>query len=159
MPLNLGKGATSPTIAAAMTESLCVCVSIDIYIARYMPRVDPRSPASLLPLRSNWFHVLLCLADREQHGYAIMQEVRERTDGKVRLWPATLYGSLRRLMEEDLIEECDRRPAGDLDDLRRRYYRLSPFGRRVLTAEIARLEELLKAARAKRRTLGTEASR
>lgn len=88
-----------------------------------------------------------------------MQEVLERTDGKVRLWPATLYGTLRRLMEEDLIEECERRPAGDLDDLRRRYYRLSPFGRRVLTADIARLEDLLKAARAKRRTLNAEPSR
>jgi DNA-binding PadR family transcriptional regulator len=122
-------------------------------------QADPRSPASLLPLRANWFHVLLCLADREQHGYGIMQEVLERTDNKVRLWPATLYGSLRRLMEEDLIEECDRRPAGVSDDLRRRYYRLSPLGRRVLTAEIARLEELLKAARAKRRMLSTEPSR
>ena len=124
-----------------------------------MSKVDPRSPASLLPLRTNWFHVLLSLADREQHGYGIMQEVLERTDNKVRLWPATLYGSLRRLMEEDLIEECDRRPAGVSDDLRRRYYRLSPLGRRVLTAEIARLEDLLKAARAKRRTLSAEPSR
>jgi DNA-binding PadR family transcriptional regulator len=124
-----------------------------------MSKVDARSPASLLPLKTNWFHVLLSLADREQHGYGIMQEVLERTDNKVRLWPATLYGSLRRLMEEDLIEECDRRPAGVSDDLRRRYYRLSPLGRRVLTAEIARLEELLKAARAKRRTLSAEPSR
>jgi DNA-binding PadR family transcriptional regulator len=124
-----------------------------------MAKVDSRSPASLLPLRTNWFHVLLSLADRDQHGYGIMQEVLERTDNKVRLWPATLYGSLRRLMEEDLIEECDRRPAGLSADLRRRYYRLSPLGRRVLTAEIARLEELLKAARAKRRTLSAEPSR
>jgi DNA-binding PadR family transcriptional regulator len=124
-----------------------------------MTRAEPRAPASWLPLRANWFHVLLCLADRDQHGYGIMQEVLERTEGKVRLWPATLYGSLRRLMEEDLIEQCERRPAGDPDDLRRRYYRLSPFGRRVLTAEIARLEELLKAARVKRRTLNAEPSR
>ena len=123
-----------------------------------MPRSVPRAPESLLPVRTNWFHVLLCLADGDQHGYAIMQEVLERTEGKVRLWPATLYGSLRRLMEEDLIEECQRR-AADADDLRRRYYRLSPFGRRVLTAEIARLEDLVKAARAKRRVLNTEPSR
>jgi DNA-binding PadR family transcriptional regulator len=120
-----------------------------------MPRTET-PPASLLPLKSNWFHVLLCLADREQHGYGIMQEVLERTDSKVRLWPATLYGSLRRLLEEDLIEECERWPARESGDLRRRYYRLTPFGRRVLAAEISRLEGLLKAARAKRRAFGAE---
>ena len=122
-----------------------------------MPRSEPRPPESLLPLRTNWFHVLLCLADGDQHGYAIMQEVLQRTDGKVRLWPATLYGSLRRLVEEDLIEEGQR--WADADDVRRRYYRLSPFGRRVLTAEIERLEGLVKAARAKRRMLNTVPSR
>ena len=124
-----------------------------------MSRLRSRTPASLLPLRTNWFHVLLCLADRQQHGYGIMQEVLERTDGRVRLWPATLYGSLRRLLEEDLIEESDERPVAGADDLRRKYYRLSPFGRQVLAAEIARLEDLLKAARAKRRTLDLEPSR
>jgi DNA-binding PadR family transcriptional regulator len=118
-----------------------------------------RPPASLLPLKSNWFHVLLCLADREQHGYGIMQEVLERTEGKVRLWPATLYGSLRRLLEEDVIEESEIWPRAGAGDVRRRYYRLTPFGRRVLAAEIARLEDLLKAARAKRRTLDAEPSR
>jgi len=123
-----------------------------------MSPTEPRSPASLLPLRTNWFQVLLCLADRDQHGYGIMQEVLERTDGKVRLWPATLYGSLRRLLDEDLIEECERRPARDADDTRRRYYRLSSFGLRVLTAEIVRLEELVKAARAKGRMLNVESS-
>jgi DNA-binding PadR family transcriptional regulator len=117
---------------------------------------DTRLPESLLPLKSNWFHVLLSVADREQHGYGIMQEVLERTDGKVRLWPATLYGSLRRLLDADLVEECDRRPSIDSDDLRRRYYRLTPFGRRVLAAEIARLEALLKAARVKRRAFAAE---
>jgi DNA-binding PadR family transcriptional regulator len=123
-----------------------------------MPAAGQRSPTSLLPLRTNWFHVLLSLAGGDQHGYGIMQEVLDRTEGKVRLWPATLYGSLRRLMEEDLIEECER-ASGGTDDPRRRYYRLSSFGRRVLAAEIERLESLLKAARAKRRTLGTEPSR
>jgi DNA-binding PadR family transcriptional regulator len=124
-----------------------------------MPQPEPRPPTSLLPLRTNWFHVLLCLADGEQHGYGIMQEVLARTNGKVRLWPATLYGTLRRLLDEDLIEECARRPIRETDDLRRRYYRLTSFGRRVLTAEIGRLEDLLKAARAKRRTLNAEPSR
>lgn len=121
-----------------------------------MRRPNIASPESLLPLKSNWFHVLLSVADREQHGYGIMQEVLERTDGRVRLWPATLYGSLRRLLDEDLIEECQRRPGADADDLRRRYYRLTPFGRRVLAAEIARLEGLLKAARVKRRAFAAE---
>jgi DNA-binding PadR family transcriptional regulator len=124
-----------------------------------MTLVGPPSPDSLLPLKTNWFHVLLCLAEHEQHGYGIMQEVLERTSGKVRLWPATLYGSLRRLLEEDLIEECERRSGRDADDLRRRYYRLTAFGRRVLAAEIVRLEDLLKAARAKRRAFCTEPSR
>ena len=124
-----------------------------------MPRTDSRSPASLLPLKTNWFHVLLSLADGEQHGYGIMQEVLERTDGKVRLWPATLYGTLRRILDEELIEECARRPVRETDDVRRRYYRLTSFGVKVLTAEIGRLEDLVKAARGKRRTLHGEPSR
>src|ERR1017187_2440084 len=74
-----------------------------------------------LPLKPQWFHILLSLAGGEQHGYAIMQEVLERTAGKVRLWPATLYGSLKRLIEAELIEESDERPAPELDDARRRY--------------------------------------
>src|SRR5512143_1778687 len=70
-----------------------------------------RSPESFLPLKPHWFHVLLSLADQEQHGYGIMQEVLDRTGGKVRLWPATLYGTLKRLMDEDLIEESSARRA------------------------------------------------
>ncbi len=107
----------------------------------------PPSPDSFLPLKPNWFHVLLTLAAQEQHGYGIMQEVLERTGGKVRLWPATLYGTLKRLIDEDLIEESDERPAPDLDDARRRYYRLSGLGRRVLAAESARLEDLVRSIR------------
>ncbi|HEV2445604.1 MAG TPA: helix-turn-helix transcriptional regulator [Candidatus Sulfopaludibacter sp.] len=109
-----------------------------------------RAPEAFLPLKPHWFHVLLSLADREQHGYGIMQEVLERTDGKIRLWPATLYGTLKRLMDEDLIEESGDRPAAELDDARRRYYRLSRLGRRVLAAESERLEDLVRAVRAKR---------
>lgn len=108
------------------------------------------SPESFLPLKPHWFHVLLSLADQEQHGYGIMLEVLERTGGKVRLWPATLYGTLKRLMEEELIEESDERPAPEVDDARRRYYRLTRFGRRVLAAESARLEDLVRVIRAKR---------
>src|SRR5271154_1277715 len=100
-----------------------------------------------LPLKPQWFHVLLSLAGEEQHGYGIMQEVLERTGGKVRLWPATLYGSLKRLIEAELIEESDERPAPELDDARRRYYRLTAVGRRVLDAECDRLQELVRAIR------------
>jgi DNA-binding PadR family transcriptional regulator len=109
-------------------------------------------PESFLPLKPHWFHVMLSLADQEQHGYGIMQEVLERTGGKVRLWPATLYGTLKRLIEKGLIEESDERPAPELDDARRRYYRLTAFGRRVLAAESARLEDLVRVIRAKRRS-------
>jgi DNA-binding PadR family transcriptional regulator len=109
-----------------------------------------RTPETFLPLRPHWFHVMLCLAGQEQHGYGIMQEVLERTDGKVRLWPATLYGTLKRLIEEELIEESDVRPAPELDDARRRYYRLTGLGRRVLAAETERLEDLLRIVRSRR---------
>ena len=107
---------------------------------------------SFLPLKPHWFHVLLSLAADDQHGYGIMQEVLERTGGKVHLWPATLYGTLKRLMEEDLIEESGERPAPDQDDARRRYYRLTRLGRRVLDAECRRLEELVSVIHAKRGT-------
>ncbi len=110
----------------------------------------PPAPEDFIPLKPHWFHVLLSLADQEQHGYGIMQEVLERTGGKVRLWPATLYGTLKRLGEADLIEESDERPAPDLDDARRRYYRLTRLGRRVLAAESARLEALVRVIHAKR---------
>lgn len=108
------------------------------------------APESRLPLKPNWFHVLLSLADHEQHGYGIMQEVLERTGGKVRLWPATLYGTLQRLMNADLIEASRHRPPPGQDDARRRYYRLTPFGRRVLAAESRRLEDLVRVIRSKR---------
>jgi DNA-binding PadR family transcriptional regulator len=107
-------------------------------------------PDAFLPLKPHWFHVLLSLDHQEQHGYGIMQEVLERTGGKVRLWPATLYGTLKRLMDEDLIAESDRRPAPDLDDARRRYYCLTNLGSRVLHGECRRLEDLVGVIRAKR---------
>jgi len=107
-------------------------------------------PETFLPLKPHWFHVLLSLADREQHGYGIMQEVLDRTDGRVRLWPATLYGTLKKLIERNLIEESAERPAPELDDARRRYYRLTALGRRVLAAESERLEDLVRVIRSKR---------
>lgn len=98
---------------------------------------------------------MLSLVDQEQHGYGIMQEVLERTEGKVRLWPATLYGTLKRLIDDDLIEESEERPAPELDDARRRYYRLTKLGRRVLAAESERLEDLVRVIRAKRKLAET----
>src|SRR5580700_1486034 len=94
-------------------------------------------------LKTNWFYILLSLSGQEQHGYGIMNDVLERTGGQIRLWPATLYGTLKRLIEEGLIEESDERPAPELDDARRRYYRLTQLGRRVLHAERERLQELV----------------
>ncbi|MGA7808907.1 PadR family transcriptional regulator [Bradyrhizobium sp.] len=110
-----------------------------------------------LPLKPNWFHVLLSLATGEQHGYGIMQEVLERTDGKIRLWPATLYGTLERLLDADLIAEVKLRRSADGEDARRRYYRLTALGRRVLAAESMRLEDLVRVIRAKRRIARSEA--
>lgn len=103
-----------------------------------------------IPLKTNWLLILLSLAAGEQHGYAIMQDVLNRTSGKVHLWPATLYGSLKRLIEANLISESDERPAPELDDARRRYYRLTPLGRRVLAAECDRLRDLVRSIRVKR---------
>jgi len=103
-----------------------------------------------LPLKPQWFHILLALAGDEQHGYGIMQEVLDRTMGKVRLWPATLYGSLKSLIEVELIEPSEKRPRPELDDARRRYYRLTALGRQVLEAECDRLQGLVRAIRSKR---------
>ena len=111
-----------------------------------MAKIDPHK---FIPLKTQWFHIMLSLASGEQHGYGIMQEVMDRTAGKVRLWPATLYGSIKRLIEAGLIEESDERPAPELDDARRRYYRLTTLGRRVLDAECERLQELVRTIRVK----------
>jgi len=103
-----------------------------------------------LPMTSAMFHVLLALADGEKHGYAILKEVSARTSGKVRLSAGTLYGIIHRLLGEGLIAESDERPDAALDDERRRYYRLTDFGRGVARAEAARMEEMLAQARAKK---------
>ena len=96
------------------------------------------------------FHILVALADRDQHGYGIMQDVADRTGGKLRLSAGTLYGSIKRLLEEGLIVELkeSQRPAKGLDDERRRYYRLTPLGRKAAMAEVKRMAELLEQARA-----------
>lgn len=107
------------------------------------------NPEDLLPLTPVALNVLLALADGERHGYGIMLEVRERTGGKVRLGPGTLYGAIKRLKEGGVIAESGERPDPKLDDERRRYYRLTGFGNEVLAAEVERLDGLVRAAREK----------
>ena len=116
---------------------------------------DSHNPEDKLPLTPAVFHILLVLADGEKHGYAIMQEVESLTDGKIRLGPGTLYGSIKRLLAGELIEESDERPDPELDDERRRYYRLTDFGQRAVTAEAERLLQLVRQAKLKK-LLGTQ---
>jgi DNA-binding PadR family transcriptional regulator len=106
-------------------------------------------PESILPLSPPVFHILMALVDKERHGYGIMQEVKFRTDGQVHLVPGTLYGAIKRLLRQKLIEETDERPDPELNDERRRYYRLTEFGQRVLGAEAARLARMVEQAQAK----------
>ena len=110
---------------------------------------EGRDPRGLLPLTPAVLHILLSLADEERHGYGIMREVEDRTGGGVRMGPGTLYGSIKRMLGEGLIEESDERPDPELDDSRRRYYRLTDFGRRVAGAEAERLQGLVNTARTK----------
>ena len=113
-------------------------------------KVPTRRPEEFLPLTPAMFHILLALADKERHGYHIMREVDERTEGNVKLGPGTLYGSIKRMMADGLIEELEERPDPELDDERRRYYRLTDFGFRVAAAEAQRLEQMVRSARAKK---------
>jgi len=110
----------------------------------------PRGVEQLLPLKPKVLHILLAVADGPRHGYSIMQEVGERTDGQVRLWPAALYGLLRELEKADFILESEQRPAAGQDDERRRYFALTPLGKRVLEAEVRRLEAIVTHARSSR---------
>lgn len=110
--------------------------------------IPSRDPATLLPLSEAVFQVLLALADEARHGYGIMQEVEERTDGRIRLGPGTLYGAIKRLRGQGLLEETEAEMDPDGDE-RRRYYRLTVFGREVAILEAKRLERLLDAARRK----------
>ena len=105
-------------------------------------------PESLLPLPPAVFHILIALADRDRHGYSIMQDVAARTGGKVQLSAGTLYSAVRRMLEQGLIEELAASPDPSSTDERRRYYRLTRFGKRAAAAEVERLNALLKQARA-----------
>lgn len=119
-----------------------------------------QEPSDLLPLPVAQLHILLALADGEKHGYAIMSEVETMTERAVTMGPGTLYGTIKRMLNAGLVEETEERPDPELDDERRRYYRLSGDGARVLDAEVARMEQLARTAEAKRavgtRRLGWE---
>jgi len=107
-------------------------------------------PQPTLPLPVSEFQILLAVADEERHGYAIMREVSLRTNGDVQIGPGTLYGSIKRMVAARLIEESDERPDPQLDDERRRYYRITALGRQTAVAEARRMERLVGIARAKR---------
>ena len=108
-----------------------------------MPRTDP---TSFLPLPSAPLHILVALCQGERHGYAIMRDVERFSDGTVTMGPGTLYGAIKRLLADGLIEESAERPDPELDDQRRRYYRLTGLGERVCSAEVDRLTKLLQRA-------------
>lgn len=113
------------------------------------PRPLPDAEA-LLPLSVPVVHVLISLSDSEAHGYGIISEIRERTAGEVRLSTSTLYGAIKRMLRDQLVEESTTRPAVEQDDERRRYYRITDFGRHVLTLEAGRIERLATMVRDKR---------
>ena len=104
-------------------------------------------PASLLPLPNAAFHILLAVADEDRHGYAIIQDVAARTGGELKLSAGTLYRSIQRMVEQGLIVEPRERPLPELDDERRRYYRITEFGREVAEAESRRMAQLVRMAR------------
>jgi DNA-binding PadR family transcriptional regulator len=120
-----------------------------LFVGTMSPRRVPTDEIeSFLPLPTAVFHVLVALADRDRHGYSIMQDVDTRTEGKVRLSAGTLYSAIRRMLEQGLIEELNDSPDPDSADERRRYYRITRFGRDVAIAEAKRFSELLDQARA-----------
>ena len=121
-----------------------------------MPRRTPPEHVDPAPPTPAVFHMLLALAAGEMHGYAIMREVAILSDGQMSIGPGTLYGSIKKMLAGGLIEESHRRPDPELDDERRRYYRITESGRRVVVAEAERLSRLVREARA-RRLLGPAA--
>jgi DNA-binding PadR family transcriptional regulator len=115
-----------------------------------MARANEEVSASQVPVTPAMFNVLLALVDGEKHGYAILKEVDEQTQGEVRLSTGTLYGIIKRLLAEGLIAESRTRPVAEMDDSRRRYYRVTEAGREVAAAEAVRMEKLIARAKAKR---------
>jgi DNA-binding PadR family transcriptional regulator len=108
----------------------------------------PPQPESFLPLPAATFHILMAVAEEDRHGYAIIQDVAARTGGELKLSAGTLYRSIQRMLEQGLIVETQERPAPDLDDERRRYYRITPFGAVVAKAEATRMSKMVRWARA-----------
>jgi DNA-binding MarR family transcriptional regulator len=128
----------------------------DYVVVRHSGRMEPATDVeSLLPLPASIMHILVALADGDKHGYAIMRDVDAISGGVVRMGSGTLYGSIKKMLQQGFIEEADERPDPALDDQRRRYYRLTTLGRRVGAAEHARLAALVDAARMRRLGLGT----
>ena len=113
--------------------------------------VDPipmnTEPSDLLPLATSHMHILMALVDGAKHGYAIMQEVETLTERSVTMGPGTLYGAIKRMLQAGLVEESDERPDPALDDERRRYYRITDLGTRLLDAEVHRMEQISREAR------------
>ena len=103
-----------------------------------------------LPLPVAQVHILLALASGDKHGYAIMNEVEALTGGAITMGPGTLYGTVKRMLKTGLIEEADERPDPELDDGRRRYYRLTSLGARALDLDVARMQQLIRVANARR---------
>ena len=113
-----------------------------------------KSPEEFLPLTTTVFNILLALVEGEKHGYAIMADVETNTEGQMLMGPGTLYGSIKRMLEAGLIEESDERPDPEMDDQRRRYYKLSGLGQRTLRLEAERLAAQVRVARAKKLLAG-----
>jgi len=121
---------------------------MDKYIhTGYTHHVTSPQTEALLPLPEATFHILMAVAEGDRHGYAIIQDVSARTGGALKLSPGTLYRSIQRMLEQGLLEETAERPAAELDDERRRYYRITVFGRQVAKAEARRLAQLVRLAR------------
>ena len=114
-----------------------------------MSQRDPSVAGNLTPLSPAVFHILLSLGDGERHGYALKREISLRTGGKLKLGPGVLYGSINKMLELGMIEESDDRPDPHLDDERRRYYRITNYGRKAAQAEAARMRELVRLAAAR----------
>ena len=120
-----------------------------VWFCTNMSSKDQSAAAELTPLSPAIFHILLSLGEGERHGYALKREISARTGGRLKLGPGVLYGSISRMLELGLIEESDDRPDPHLDDERRRYYRITPYGRKVAQAEASRMRELVQLAAAR----------
>ena len=125
------------------------CARSELSVQGGLLTLTNRSPSELLPLPVAQLHILLALATGDKHGYAIMREVEILTEGEVTMGPGTLYGAVKKMLKAGLVEESDERPDPELDDERRRYYRLTGLGGRVLDAEVSRMEQLARTARAR----------